>query len=129
MTSLAFHGPGYVSFMTVSIPEYNSTRLNHTQTIERLPSDPLFYATLTLRNVVMGSSYRVTRNDTGAELASGQDTASDTITIGGIPCFSNPMLVDISVRKGEEAPYYREALTQAELEKSGTAAFIFQIPE
>ena len=37
----------------------------------RLPTDPLFYADLTLDNIIVGSRYRVTRHSTGDELATG----------------------------------------------------------
>lgn len=91
--------------------------------------DPLFFATLTLRNVVAGSRYRVTRNDNGDELATGvaAGTGLVNVVISGVPCFSNPMLVDITVRKASASPYYRIADTQAEMTKSGASAFIFQI--
>ncbi len=94
----------------------------------RLPTDPLFLATLTLRNVVTGSRYRVTRNDNGDELAAGV-AAGSTVTLTGIPCYSDPMLVDITVRKASAAPFYKSAFAQAEIPREGTQSFIFQIAD
>lgn len=91
----------------------------------RLPTDPLFYADLTLENIVVGSRYRVTRNDTGAELATGV-AASTTEVISGIPCFANPMLVDITVRKASGSPNYIIFDTAAYIPKAGGSAYILQ---
>lgn len=97
----------------------------------RLPTDPLFFADLTLRNIVGGSRYRVTRNDTGAELASGvaAGTGLVNVTISGVACYANPQLVDIVVRKGTTAPKYQPYTSQTEITKSGGLAFIAQVPD
>lgn len=97
----------------------------------RLPTDPLFYADLTLKNIVGGSRYRVTRHDTGAELASGVAAGSGLVdvTISGVACYANPQPVDIAVRQGTSAPKYQPYSTQTEIIKSGALAFIAQIPD
>lgn len=97
----------------------------------RLPTDPLFYASLTLRNIVGGSRYRITRNDTGAELASGVAAGSGLVdvTISGVACYANPQLVDIVVRNASASPRYKPLNSQAEITKSGATAFIFQVSD
>lgn len=93
-----------------------------------LPTDPLFYADLTLQNIVVGSRYRITRNDTGAELATGVAGASP-LTISGIPCFANPMQVDITVRNASGSTKYKVLDTAAFMAKTGASAYISQIPD
>jgi hypothetical protein len=91
----------------------------------RLPTDPLFFAALTLRSIVVGSRYRVTRADTGAELATGVASVSPTV-LTGIPCFANPMQVNITVRNASGTPAYRIFDTAALLTKTGADSFILQ---
>ena len=71
----------------------------------RLPTDPLFYADLTLENIVVGSRYRVTRTSTGAQLATGVAAATTTVLVG-LPCFANPMQVSITIRNASGSPVY-----------------------
>jgi hypothetical protein len=94
----------------------------------RLPTDPLFYASLTLQNIVVGSAYRVTENSTGLLLASG--VASSTYeVIAGIPAYSNPMLVHVAVRKGTTAPKYIPLDAYGNISKSGGTIYISQVPD
>ena len=97
----------------------------------RLPTDPLFYATLTLRNVVAGSRYRVTRADTGAELATGvaSGTGLVDVVVSGVSCFANPQEVDITVRNASGATKYKIFNTAAFVAKSGGEAYILQIED
>lgn len=92
---------------------------------ERLPTDPLFFSGLTLENIVAGSRYRVTRRSTGEELAAGV-TASATEVITGVPAYSNPMLIDITVRNASGTPAYKIFDTAAYLYKTGGSAYILQ---
>lgn len=91
----------------------------------RLPTDPLFYADLTLDNIVIGSRYRVTRRSTGDELATGV-AASTTEVLASLPCYSNPMAVDITVRNASGSPAYKVFDTGASLSKTGGSAYILQ---
>lgn len=93
--------------------------------IFRLPSDPLFYADLTLENIIVGSRYRVTRRSTGDELATGV-AAADPEVIASLPVYSNPMQVDITVRNASGSPAYRVFDTVASIPKQGTSAYILQ---
>lgn len=96
--------------------------------IFRLPTDPLFYATLTLRNVVAGSRYRVTRADTGAELATSLVSGSGLVdeVISGVACYANPQEVDITVRNASGSTKYKPFQTAAFIAKSGGEAYILQ---
>ncbi len=97
----------------------------------RLASDPLYYASLTLTNVVGGSQYRVSRHDTGADLATGTVPGSGNVdyTITSIPCYANPQVADVTVRKGTAAPKYQPFDTRASIPKTGTTAYIAQVPD
>jgi hypothetical protein len=97
----------------------------------RLPTDPLFYADLTLRNVVAGSRYRITRTDTGAELATGLVSGSGLVdqVISGVACYANPQGVNVVIRQGTSAPKYLAYEAQAQIEKSGGLAFIAQVAD
>lgn len=90
-----------------------------------LPTDPLFYTTLELQNVVVGSRYRVTRASDGTELATGV-AADTTVTLSSIPVYTNPMSVAINVRKASSDPYYKPFLTFASLVRTGASAYILQ---
>jgi hypothetical protein len=91
----------------------------------RSPTDPLFYAALTLQNIVVGSRYRVTRHDTGDQLATGVAAASSEI-IASVPCFANPMQVNIMVRNASGGTRYKPFTTAAFLNASGASAYILQ---
>jgi hypothetical protein len=97
----------------------------------RLPTDPLFFADLTLQNVVAGSRYRITRTSTGAELATGVAAGSGLIdvVVAGLPVFSNPMQVSITVRNASGSPPYKVFDTQASMTRDGVSAFISQIED
>lgn len=94
----------------------------------RLPTDPLFYADLTLENIVVGSRYRVARASDGTELASG-DALASTVNLTGLPVYTNPMLVKITVRKGTTAHKYQPLDTFANMARGTATAYISQVPD
>jgi hypothetical protein len=72
---------------------------------QRLPTDPLFYATITLQNVVNGSDYWIAQNsDLTNVLASGTQAGSADIVLANIPAYANPMLFQVRVRKAGYVP-------------------------
>lgn len=93
----------------------------------RLPADPLFFANLTLENIAVGSRYRVTRASDDLELAAGE-AASTTVNLTGIAVYSNPMLVQIAVRKGTTAPKYIPLDAYASMSRGTATAYISQVP-
>lgn len=94
----------------------------------RLPTDALFTATLTLRNIVAGSRYRVTQATSGDEVAAGTVPGVGVVDleIQGIPVFSNPMQVDITVRNASDFPAYIVFDTSASIRREGGEAYILQ---
>jgi hypothetical protein len=84
-----------------------------------------YYGTLTLQNIVVGSSYRVTRHDTGAQLAAGT-AASTTEVLSSLPCDASPLQVDITVRKATSGTKYQPFQTSASLTSAGVSAYILQ---
>lgn len=97
----------------------------------KLATDPLFFATLTLRNILAGSRYRVTRADTGAELAAGLVAGSGNVdeVISGVECYANPQEVDITVRNASGATKYKVFDTAAFIDRAGGEAYILQIED
>jgi len=91
----------------------------------RLPTDPLYYMELTLENIVVGSRYRITRQSTGAELATGV-ASSTTEVITGVPVYSSDMLMAVTVRKASGSPNYRIFDTNVYAAKLGASAYILQ---
>ena len=91
----------------------------------RLPTDPLYYMELTLENIVVGSRYRITRQSTGQELATGV-ASSTTEVIVGVPSFSSNMLMDITIRKASGSPNYKIFDTAAYANPAGSSAYILQ---
>lgn len=98
----------------------------------RLSTDPLFLQTLTLRNIIAGSRYRITRADTGAELATGLVAGSGNVdeVIASVPCFVNPQEVDITVRNASGSTKYKPFDTVAFIgQLDGGEAYILQIED
>ena len=92
----------------------------------RLPTDPIYFFTLTLINIVVGSRYRVTRHDTGAELATGvAATTSEVIT--GVSAYNEPMLMDITIRLASGPPNYKIFDTSAYSTRLGTSVYVLQL--
>lgn len=91
----------------------------------RLPTDAIYYFDLTLENIVAGSRYRITRHDTGAELATGVAAATSEV-VAGVPAYSAGMLMDITVRKASGAPNFKIFDTAAYAAQAGTSAYILQ---
>ena len=90
----------------------------------RLPTDPLFYFSLTLENIVVGSRYRITRHSTGQELATG--VASSSTEVISVPAFSSNMLMAITVRNASGTPAYKIFDTAAYAAQAGSSAYILQ---
>ena len=129
MTSLiqAFGGQVLAS-RTTGVPDFNAALLNETTAIEFLPVDPLFTAPITLNNITGGSRYRITRRDTGAELATGvvSGTALTDLVVSAVPAYANPMQFDVTVRNASGSPVYRVFDTAGFHGKAGSSVYILQ---
>jgi len=86
---------------------------------------PTAYTSITLSNVVVGSSYRIERADTGALIAAGVAEAS-TVAIDNTPFFSDTD-VKIKVRKASVAPKYLPFETGGTLTATGLNVYIAQV--
>jgi len=98
--------------------------------VTKLPTDPLYYADLVLQNVVANTRYRITRRDTGAQLAvgiTGSSPSVDDITLSALPAYTNPMLMDIRLRNASGATKYKPFETSAYLYRTGGSAYIIQV--
>ena len=99
--------------------------LSISATAFRLPTDPLFYFTLTLKNIVVGSRYRITRNSDGSELATGVASSTSEV-ISGVPAYSSNMLMNVTVRNASGSPNYKIFDTAAYAVQAGSSAYILQ---
>jgi len=92
----------------------------------RKPTDPLYYAALTIQNAVANTRYRVTRAATGDQIATGTGGGGD-ITVTPIACYANPMLVNIRLRNASGATKYKPFETSAYIYKTGGSAYVIQV--
>lgn len=92
----------------------------------RSPTDPYFYGTLTIQNVLSGSNYWVAQtSDLTNVLATGTQSGSSDIVISSIPAVESPMLVTIRVRKAGYVPFE----TNAYLYSTGGLSYIIQVTD
>lgn len=92
----------------------------------RAPTDPYFYASIFIKNMVVGSRYQVVQNSNPTSvLASGTCTTTD-FTISSIPAYANPMFMRIRVRKSSADPKYEDLQTYGYLVAGGVTVYISQ---
>lgn len=94
----------------------------------RLPTDPLYYAALTLNNIAVGSRYRAVRDSDGTLLAEGEATGG-TQVLSNLPGYETQMLTRVTVRKGTSAPKYQPGDFYGYLTKTGGSVYVAQIPD
>lgn len=93
------------------------------------PTDPMFYAEITLENIVVGSRYWVAESaDLTNVLATGV-AASTTEVLSNVPAYANPMLVEIRVRKATSGTRYLPFVTYGYLVRAGITAYIAQVED
>lgn len=97
---------------------------------QRLPSDPVLYADVTLDNIVVGSRYRLEyHNGTSWVLLREGTAASTTVIETGVPAYSNPMLVRARVRKSSASPKYFPLDTFGYLVRGGVSIYVAQVAD
>jgi hypothetical protein len=132
MASAMFLNARGVSGGTIEVSSSNarmSVHFGHAIERQALPTDPIGSMTLTLTNVVVGSTYDV-ENGVGDVAASG--TASSSTVSMSIPVYQsgNPRnALKIKVRKGSASPYYQPYETQASASLSPQSLFINQLSD
>lgn len=96
----------------------------------RLATDSVGNFNLSLTNVVVGSSWRVEVQSTGALVAQGTAVASDVpMTIAAYGSGSPLNDLRIKVRKGTAAPYYKDYETLAAAVVGSQSIYVAQIPD
>lgn len=95
----------------------------------RTPTDPFFYAPLTLQNIVVGSQYWIAQASNLSNVLATGTAASSTEVIEDVPAYSNPMLVVIRVRKGTSGVRYWPLETYGYIVKGGTDVWISQVAD
>lgn len=97
--------------------------------VQRLPSDPLFYANITLQNIVVGSRYWVAKaTDLSYVLATGVAESSEVV-LTNIQSYSNPMLIEVRVRKASEPVKYQPFVTYGYLVRGGVTIYCAQVAD
>jgi len=106
-------------------------KLNRTIARERLPSDPLYNADLTLQNVSGGSRYWVANaNDLTQVLATGvvagtEDQFYDEV-IPNVPAYGVPFLLEIRIRNATGTIKYKAFKTYVNHSSAGASAYVIQ---
>ncbi len=99
------------------------------QSVVRQPTDPLFYASITLQNVLSGSRYWIAQaSNLSNVLATGTAPGGD-IVIAGIPAVANPMLVEVRVRFASGTTKYQPLTTYGYLSRSGVVIYVAQVED
>lgn len=98
--------------------------------IIRLPTDPLYYADVSVKNMVVGSRWAIGYDDSGTFtiLDEGDCTATD-FTIPSAPAYSSTFLLELRVRKGTTAPKYKPYKTYAYHSKQGATIYVSQVAD
>lgn len=98
---------------------------------QRSPSDPFFYADVTIDNIVVGSRWMLGYTPSGGaftELASG--TASTTsVVVSNVPSYSAPMQLELRVRKASDGVKYQPLRVYTVHSPNGASFFISQVPD
>ena len=119
-----------VSSRAIEVPDYNLASQGRTLSIERLPNEPIGTFTLTLTNVVVGSSVQVEPQAGGAPMHSSIAAASTVVILlsaYGIGSPSNNLRVKVG--KGSAPPYYKRYETLVTAKVGEQPVFVAQIPD
>lgn len=96
---------------------------------QRLPADPIFFTTIVLQNIVVGSRYWVARaSDLTLVLAAGVAGTAE-VSLENVPSYSNPMLVEVRVRTASTEPKYQPFKTYGYLVRGGINIYCAQTPD
>jgi len=93
--------------------------------VERDPTDAVFLASVQIKNAVIGSTYRLMQEATGALLAQGT-ISSDPETIANIPAYSPGMLMELRLRNSSGSTRYLPLKTYVAHAVSGAVFYVVQ---
>ena len=81
--------------------------------VQRDPSDPYFYASVTINGAVIGSRYLLLDNDNHSTILSKGLISSDLEVIPNVPSYGSPMVMFLRLRNASGVIKYKtyEALT------------------
>jgi hypothetical protein len=119
---------------TMELPATNGRMaVNHNHALERqlLPTDPIGSMTLTLTNIVPGSTYDVEVLSTGNQVVT-PGTAAGSSVVLTIPVYISGSVnnsLRIKVRKGSSSPYYQPYETQVTAAVGSQSLFINQLSD
>lgn len=96
----------------------------------RLPADPLYYADVSVKNMVVGSAWIIGYDNAGTftTLDSGTCTVTD-FTISGVPAYSSSFLLELRARKGTAATKYLPFTTYAYHSQSVPTIYVSQVED
>lgn len=119
----------YVVSRTIDVPEYDVVQNDRTLIVQRLPSEAIGNFTLTLTNVVVGSTILI--EDISANVAYSGTASSSTVSLS-LPVYaygSTKNSLVVKVRKGSATPYYRPYETQVTAALGTQSVYVSQIPD
>lgn len=94
---------------------------------QRAPTDPIFYSSITLQNIVVGSRYWIAQaSDLTNVLAVGVAASIEEV-LTNLPAYTNPMLVEVRVRNASDATAYFPYVTYGYLVRDGATVYIAQV--
>lgn len=97
---------------------------------QRLAGEAIGTFDLTLQNCVVGSTYRVEVQSTGAQVAIGTISTSTTVlTLPLFPAGNAANSLRVKLRKGTSEPYYKPWDTVALAASGGVSIYVSQIPD
>lgn len=104
-----------------SIPDYLRTL-----SVNRAPTDPFFYADVTIHKAVLGSRYwLVDSNDHSTVLSTGLIT-SDPQVLSNIPSYGSPMLILLKIRNASSSPKYKQYTAEVPHASTGVEFYVAQ---
>lgn len=95
----------------------------------RAPTDPYFYASLTLQNIIIGSSYLILQESNPSNIIASGIASATSLIISSIAAYENPMLVEIRLRNSSGTPRYLPYTTYGYIISAGTTVYCAQVED
>jgi len=96
--------------------------------VQKLPTDPIFYASVVIKNIVVGSRYLLIDTNNDTELASGEAVSQD-FDLENIPVSSDPMLVEFRVRLSGTLLKYLPYKSYGYVNRNGATLYVSQVED
>ena len=99
----------------------------HISSVQRLPTDPYYYASVFIKNMVVDSRWMLGYDDAGTftELDSGTCENKD-FTILNVPSYGSPFLLELRTRKGSATTKYKPLRSYSYHSSAGVSIFVAQ---